>query len=66
MAKRKVHYIAGCPNGYGANIEITSLLQNTTCGQCKGQILEAIRDMDWNTLPQEVLDFFWMIADAPN
>lgn len=41
----------------------TSMLADITCGQCKGRVLEAIRAMNWQTLPQSVLDFFWQTVD---
>ncbi len=38
-------------------------LSGTTCGACKGMILEHIRAMDWSKLPDPVQDWFYVVAD---
>lgn len=49
----KAHFFRDCPNTkWYAREEavIATDVTLTTCGQCKGRILNAIRDRDWSEL----------------
>jgi len=59
----KIHYFQCRNSDSGNNPTFTNTLQDMTCGQCKGMILETVRASDWNKLPQEVVDYFYKVAD---
>lgn len=54
--KLKTHFFHDCPNMVwdwklkSVTGDIATSITTTTCGQCKGRILNTIRDRDWTTL----------------
>lgn len=56
MAKK--HLFDDCPNLYPNGPEperMSKDVMGITCGQCKGRILNVIRDEDWNLLDDDEL-----------
>jgi hypothetical protein len=53
----KTHMFAcSVVTGLSSKPTMVTDLEDLTCGQCKGQILEWLRAQDWNTLPDDVLN----------
>ena len=59
---RKIHFNDSC-TGFPWSEEladrakfVTNDPRRVTCGQCKGQILNVIRDRDWSTLSDKELE----------
>lgn len=51
----KKHYFKDCPSGHWATQKerfVDSILLSD-CGQCKGRVLEALRQMNWMVLKPE-------------
>lgn len=76
MIKRKNHFFKDCD----ANIVFgtfslekgdyehgpTVALPYTTCGRCKGRVLEAIREADWSKLDFDTSMVLLRWAEKPN
>jgi hypothetical protein len=66
----KVHRFGDCINiPYRATANeypVTDNIYKVTCGQCKGRILNKIRDLEWENLSLDeatVMDFFAVKID---
>jgi hypothetical protein len=71
-ATNKIHATDDCPNfNYRMEMSerlerVSSDLTKTTCGQCKGQILNVLRDKDWSKLTAEELSVLQSLAVFAN
>jgi hypothetical protein len=48
--ERKVHAFKDCRGAYYSrpkDVQVTSLVEDVTCGACKQRILQVLLDMDW-------------------
>jgi hypothetical protein len=55
--ERKVHLFTDCLGLHYNRREdgiFTSDIKETTCGHCKGRLLEHIRALDWSNLPRHL------------
>lgn len=56
MAERKKHLFIDCTNFNWRDSTaerkpfVVKSVRDVTCGQCKGKVLNVIRDLDWSTL----------------
>jgi DNA-directed RNA polymerase subunit RPC12/RpoP len=65
---RKLHFFIDCDGFWHRDLaeerelHLVSQLQDITCGQCKGRILNEIRQRDWSKLASEEVAFLSRLA----
>jgi len=66
--KLKIHFFKDCSGIHWGehSRSVIEDISRITCGQCKGRILEVLRQKDWSTLGQEELEVLEIAAYFAN